>query len=357
MKKLQKILFTFIFIAFISGCAMKQEINMKINKNKSMEMSYISAFDDEFIDMMIESDNDDYLNDDENVDENFDGSFGVTKEYTDEERWAFLEKSVKDGENSLFKEAGQKNLKAEKYEKDGFKGYIFTGKVENIDKITVTKESELTANDITEISDSKLFVKNKGIYKAILPIDTDDEYDTSSMPSNMGIDMKLTVTLPSKAISSNATYVSDDGKTLTWDLTKTKDDITFEFKFPVNMILISSLIVGLIIVFVIVAVTIISNKKKKDNNKINNNDNNIKDSNDLNAVSNQVNSQNISNEINNPNMFSVEPKEENISNEKTTLTQENNLETTRGQIENIFGLNQDNLIDSSVYNNNDDKQS
>lgn len=262
MKKLNGLIVIMLTIILLSGCAMKQEITMKINKNKSLELNFISAFDDEFIDMMISSDKDE-----DNLYEN-------KEEYTDEERWDFLEKSLKDGENSLFKEADESNLKAEKYEKDGFKGYRFTGKIASIDEITVTNESELDVSDITEISDSKLFVKNKDVYKAVLPFDTNGEYDSSNIPSNMGIDIKLIVNLPNKAISSNATSISEDGKTLTWDLMKLSgENITFEFKFPKNTMLTLALIIGIVIVFVIVLAAIISNKKDKTNITDNLNDN------------------------------------------------------------------------------------
>ncbi len=347
MKKLNWLMVIMFTVILLSGCAMKQEITMKINKNKSLELSFISAFDDELIDMMITSDKEE-----DSLTEN-------TEEYTDEERWDFLEKSLKDGEDSLFKEANESNLKAEKYEKDGFKGYIFTGKIASIDEITVKNENELDASDITEIADSKLFIKNKDVYKAVLPFDTNGEYDSSTIPSNMGIDMKLIVTLPNKAISSNATSVSEDGKTLTWDLMKLSgENITFEFKFPQNTMLTISLIIGIIIVFVIVLAAIISNKKDKSNSNLNKDEENPTDFNTLNkeilknngnqGIMDLYNTQTSLKKITDVQNFNEKVNDSNINQDITNLT--NNEKANENN------MDQD-ITNSIINDNNQDKQS
>ena len=44
-------------------------------------------------------------------------------------------------------------------------------------------------------------------------------------------DLEYKVTLPEKPISSNATSVSEDGKTLTWKMTyRKKNSVQYEFK-------------------------------------------------------------------------------------------------------------------------------
>ena len=44
-------------------------------------------------------------------------------------------------------------------------------------------------------------------------------------------DLEYKVTLPEKPISSNATTVSEDGKTLTWKMTyRKKNSVQYEFK-------------------------------------------------------------------------------------------------------------------------------
>ena len=44
-------------------------------------------------------------------------------------------------------------------------------------------------------------------------------------------DLEYKVTLPEKQISSNATSVSEDGKTLTWKMTyRKKNSVQYEFK-------------------------------------------------------------------------------------------------------------------------------
>lgn len=78
-------------------------------------------------------------------------------------------------------------------------------------------------------------------------------------------DLKFSVTLPSEAISNNATEVSEDKKTLTWDLTET-EDIEFSFKATnsiMNYILIGGGIALAIIIIVIIIAVSKKNKKKR----------------------------------------------------------------------------------------------
>lgn len=88
-----------------------------------------------------------------------------------------------------------------------------------------------------------------------------------SMLKNYGGYLKFKLELPVKPTSHNATTVSEDGKTLTWDLTKLRanESIHAEFDMPYSILTWLLPVIGIILVFIVVAVVLI---KKKKNNKI-----------------------------------------------------------------------------------------
>ena len=80
-------------------------------------------------------------------------------------------------------------------------------------------------------------------------------------------DIKFIVTLPNKPISHNATTVSEDGKTLTWDLAdKDTQNIQFEFSL-INPLLIYGIIGGAVLLLIIIIILIVVKIKKKKNNQ------------------------------------------------------------------------------------------
>ena len=87
------------------------------------------------------------------------------------------------------------------------------------------------------------------------PVDTSDTegYDIT-------YNVKYIVNLPNKAISHNATEVSEDGKTLTWDLTQSLDTISYEFAFSNNTVM--YIIIGVLVVCAVVAFVLLNKKKK-----------------------------------------------------------------------------------------------
>ena len=86
---------------------MKSEMKLKIDDDKTLKFEVTTLMDNEMIDGMLSLKDMD-LTGDTTADPN-----AETKEYTDEERWNFLES----GDSSLTKTEG---YKLEKYDKDGF---------------------------------------------------------------------------------------------------------------------------------------------------------------------------------------------------------------------------------------------
>lgn len=218
---------------------------------------------------------------------------------TDEEVKKFIEENLMDEDinDEFFPEDSMKELEK--------MGYTATSKIDeqnytvnieiskqfpNIDEISSNDEKKINLNDFIEGKPSeKLFIKtSNNTYKSKFTLD----YNNEEMDeiSSVNIDLKdilrftYEINLPNKNISNNATKVTNDGKTLTWDLNvNTKNDIEFEFDFnspkklnkinslisSINkdMILPLGLIVGGSLTFIISLIgLIISNKKSKKEN-------------------------------------------------------------------------------------------
>ena len=249
MKKSLKLLSIMLVVFLMTGCV-KSHVNMEINKDKSMNLSLIAAIDSSFLE---QSGEDDLL------------------------------------ENEEIKEFEEKGFKTEKYSDDSMTGYKFTKSFANIDDLSSEKETTLDLNALAdEETPNNVFTVKKGFFKNTYTAkvknnatdelqsqienadqttttddnqmnieddttiqgsndtqtdtnvqdDTDTQTDSSfDFSSNMDmsmlsstLDMKFNVTLPYKAISSNATSTENDGKTLVWNLVNTQDDIEFTFE-------------------------------------------------------------------------------------------------------------------------------
>lgn len=251
MKKYYKLFFVFVMMFLLTGC-MKANINMTINKDKSMTLGVIYAISDELA--KESTDSTDFKEESDNLKKN---GFTVTG-----------------------------------YKKDGFTGIEANKTFKNIDEISSDKDTNFDLNALMEKNkDAKNngFKVKKGLFKnhyyATMKVDTSgttggtngrqfreaDESDSdesdldqfgdldySSMMS--GMDLSFVVNVPYKAINSNATSTENDGKTLKWDLTKVKEDLTFEFAlYNMRNIFIAG---GVALVIVLLIVTSIITKGK-----------------------------------------------------------------------------------------------
>ncbi len=243
MKGYYKLLFVFIIMFLLTGC-MKANFNMTINKDKSMNLDIIYAFNDS----LIEQD-------------------GSSVDFNDE------------SEN--FKKAG---FTVTGYKKDGMTGIEAIKKFKNIDEISSNKDVIFDLNSIRDGNKVKeIFKVKKGIFKnhyyATTKADTsaatkgnnqrqlreEDSNDLTADYSSMmsGMDLTFVVNVPYKAINNNATSVENDGKTLKWDLTKVKGDMTFEFSLLnlTNIYIAGG--IGLVIIIIVLSSIITSGKSNK----------------------------------------------------------------------------------------------
>ncbi|MBQ7105415.1 MAG: hypothetical protein IJN90_06115 [Bacilli bacterium] len=213
--KLIMILFT---IFLIPGCA-KYSIEMEISDDKSVSIEIITAYQDGY-----EEDS-----------------------YVEEDREA----------------AEDKGFRTELYNKDDYMGYRLIKTYDNIDDISSDQNVTVELRDILNIDKKEptyYFQKKETffytIYIANFTVDTHD-----SLASYVN-SMEYKVILPSKAINSNASTTSSDGKTLKWNLkSDSNNKITYEFQIKNKTVPI--VIGGIIGLAAIVLIILKVNEKKR----------------------------------------------------------------------------------------------
>lgn len=246
MKRLFKLgTLSLVVALLVTGCGMKAEYGINIAKDKTVSLEFIVAQDNEMIDAMLNMGN---------SDEDSDNNSNNQKTYTDEERWKYLESSNEESDDF-------KDFKKEKYDKDGYKGYIYKLDLGNIDQLVADTNAKTDFESINK--EAKIFSKKGDTYSINLKTSDQNSAQMEQYKDSVNFDVKLVVTLPNKAKSNNATSVK--GNTYTWDLTKAKS-IELEFVFGSsdnNIVLyvgISILVIGALAVLFI----ILNKKKKKD---------------------------------------------------------------------------------------------
>ena len=270
MKKLRNVVVLLVVTLLLTGCV-KYNVNMEIRKDKSMNFEMIYAMNSSLL----------------------------------QGKDVFDEKELK--------EIKDKGFKVEKYDKDNMKGFTISREIKNIDYISSSDAKEYSLSAITKKGDQKVFKVKKGLFKnkytanlkfdssdskmsngnsnsqfreetddddllidskdddSDLDLDTDDsdldldtdDYDYSSMMS--GMDMSINVKLPYKALSNNATEVTNDGKDLKWNLTTSgAQSIDFEFElYNMTTIYICIALGVVLLVGVIVLIVVLVSKGKK----------------------------------------------------------------------------------------------
>ena len=273
--KIKSLVLLLVAVVLITGCTMKENLNMKISSNKDVKVSIIIAMDDEMIDAMISMKESGSLNPDESE----------KKTYTDEERWKYLE-----SDDSALEVPDDFTTK--KYDKDGFKGYVAEKNLGSIDSLSTTEAGErqnIVSDSDDEFFVGKLFIKDGTKYSSNMKIDLGEEAQDMSSYESYGavFDMKLVIEFPKVPLSHNANEVSSDGKTLSWNLLKNQDvDFTFDFgkngkvtdtktddiknppvekqeKNNMTLYIIIGAVIGLLLVIIVVLVIVLLVVKKK----------------------------------------------------------------------------------------------
>lgn len=203
----------------LSGCV-KYELKMGVNDDKSLDFEIIYAIDGAYMDG-LDTDTDTDTDDEPTTTTDDDDDSSVSTE-----QYSFLKNKGYNVEEYTNNDNGHK-----------YAGVKIKKTFKSIDDVTKETEKTIDINNNffkeDTFDDSQLFSKKGNVYKASLLFDMSGEgststEDTSSYDSMF--DMTYTVTLPVKVKESNATKVSEDGKTLTWTLKYGKKNIvTYSF--------------------------------------------------------------------------------------------------------------------------------
>ena len=209
MKKIFKIVITSLLVVILTtGCQTKIGVGIKIGQDKSVKLESSMLMDNEAIDSAIDTINAMQTGNSE------------PQKHTNKERWAFLES---DEAMSAFDDLDG-NYTVKKYDKDGFKGYIYTINLGSIDK-AISNKSNSELNDYGVV-----FTKKDDVYT--IKLSSQDAVNSEELGAYQDyVKYTFKIELPNKAISNNATKVSEN--TYTWDLTKVKE-VKISFKLTTS---------------------------------------------------------------------------------------------------------------------------
>ncbi len=155
----------------------------------------------------------------------------------------------------------------EDYNQDGFHGYIISKK--DISASELSSAVDDTQTEFSDELDSFSFTREGFKYVLDWKVFDDEEGEQISTYKNFftmsGGYMKLTVSLPLEPSASNATSVSEDGKTLEWDLLNLGPEQSIHLEFSlINIWLIVGICAAVVVFLVaIILILVISAQKKK----------------------------------------------------------------------------------------------
>lgn len=190
MKKI-KYLIVALFLILLTGCS-SYDMSITINKNKSMDLSiYIVSTSSEEISKYIDSLKEKYESNDFNVEEfTKDNNYGIriSKHYDNIDNNSFAERTDKFDLLYLYNNDYDKSIET---------------KIFNVDKGFAS--NRYAANFFVDLTNIDIDLSNTKV--------------------------TFTVNLPKGSVSNNASTLSEDGNTLTWNITnKGRTDIEFVFE-------------------------------------------------------------------------------------------------------------------------------
>ena len=231
MKKCLKLICLIIMTLFLVGWKGNEKYEITIDKNETVSINYILGYDKDYYDILFEN-------------------MGLT-EYDDEILWNFIESA----NNHLDMDPRDNGYVLERYDDGTYKGLSYNKTYDNI--LPLVDNNASISGDILTTEYLKLFTYKNNTYNLNLRLVKSD----TSAPMTA----TFVVSLPNKPESHNATTVSQDGRTLTWDLYETSSiDLSFKINpIPWNSILIGGGI-GIALVFLLMALSYMKKKGKID---------------------------------------------------------------------------------------------
>jgi hypothetical protein len=223
-------------VALLSGCV-KGDFHITVNKNGSADLDYNFGMKSQLVGLMSGNGQKDPV---QEMKTNFEKKGFTVSQYRDNDYIGIVAKkhmdNLKDISDALPKNPDQQSAAADSFNKMNFtedKGLFFT---------------TYRYNGSVDLTSMKA-----------------DDKDTMGIQQMMlkQVDLKLTLTLPVKAETQNASRILPDQQTYQWDLIPgTKGDIALQAKAP-NITNIIIAIIGLVVILVVAAVAIIKSKRRK----------------------------------------------------------------------------------------------
>ncbi len=261
MKKKLAVLLVLMMVFVFSGC-MRMSVDLDIHEDGTADFSMLYAMMTDMDSMMGDLD----LGDDSDwSDEDYDWS-DEDYDWSDED----LSEDIATEEDSTalspeeIAELEAEGFTYEVYDQDGYKGYIIKGENKPLEEIFF--ETGATGVDSNEF----VITKNGSSYAIDWTV-FDEEEDSEVGEVADYIEpydgyMQFVLTLPQAAGANNATEVSEDGKTLTWNLlTLNGENVHVEFELPAKAAGGSTALIVLVIaaVIAVIIVAVVLTRKKK----------------------------------------------------------------------------------------------
>lgn len=172
-----------------------------------------------------------------------------------------LETSAEEMTSDMRENAEASEYEIETYSDDKIEGFKAKKHIENLADISL--EDAFGSENVKDSEENQIKIEKKGlktVYSQNANIDlTSMDESTASM-----VTMNYVIKLPVKVGDNNASEVSEDGKTLTWNLKAGEiNEINFETSKSSSTIL----IIAVVAIVVVIAVVLIFSKKAKKNSE------------------------------------------------------------------------------------------
>lgn len=210
-----------IALIVLTGCV-NVNYEVTLNKDGTADVAYVYGFQKEFLEQM-----------------------GTTAE---------------DMTSDMKQNAEESEYEIETYSDDEVEGFKAKKHVENLAEISL--EEAFGSENVTDSEENQFKVEKKGL-KTVYSQNAKIDLSTMDETTASAVTMKYTVNLPVKAGNNNASEVSKDGKTLTWNLKAGEvNEINFEAS---SSALVTGIIIAVIVLVVIGAAIVAAIKKSKNN--------------------------------------------------------------------------------------------
>lgn len=187
--------------------------------------------------------------------------YGFEKEMLEQ-----LGASAEDMTSDMKANAETSNYQIEAYSDDKIEGFKAKKHIENLSELSL--EDAFGSENVKDSEENKIKIEKKGsktVYSQNASIDLSEmDESTESM-----VTMKYVIKLPVKVGENNASEVSEDGKTLTWNLKAGEtNEISFEAESNYLTTIIMISIAVLLVIIILIVVFLNKGKKNKKSDEL-----------------------------------------------------------------------------------------